>query len=414
MGEDTKIVPNEKNEIEERAMDASKVEEGEKIVHDHPVFKTVADGDIETMRNYFEVEGVSLELEDQHGMTPLMHASWKGKYDIAKYLIKQGADPNGGNHEHHYTCLHFAGLASKPDICSLLLEAGAKTHHTNSVNRTAAAMAAFVGNHDCVAVINNYVPKEDILYFTRKQPFEDKPKLSPELARPLHDLVMMMNTHPIRVAMKFRDNPKLLENITQVRKVLELMSDREFKNRYDVNEVMSLKYHVLHFIVKDIEKQLEKDKKQEVQAKTPFIERWIKWQLVGREEDGFPVYQENFLRQGIKEFPFPESQLFKMLVTNFSHCKNYGEGQTAAEYINGAFNGQRGFKDFENCDVCGQEGAAKKCSKCKSADYCDQTCQKYHWFVHKKYCPKLKEEMEKREAANKKLADENKETAEVK
>merc|ERR1719414_2393128 len=111
---------------------------------------------------------------------------------------------------------------------------------------------------------------------------------------------------------------------------------------------------------------------------------------------------------GIKEFPFPESQLFKMLVTNFSHCKNYGEGQTAAEYINGAFNGQKGFKDFENCDVCGQEGAAKKCSKCKSADYCDQTCQKYHWFVHKKYCQKLKLEMEKREEANKKLENENK------
>ena len=40
-----------------------------------------------------------------------------------------------------------------------------------------------------------------------------------------------------RVAFKFRDNPKLLENVTQVRKVLEQMSDREFKNRYDVNEV---------------------------------------------------------------------------------------------------------------------------------------------------------------------------------
>ena len=38
--------------------------------------------------------------------------------------------------------------------------------------------------------------------------------------------------------------------------------------------------------------------------------------------------------QGIKEFPFKESQLLKMLVTNFSHCKNYGEGVTAAEYIN--------------------------------------------------------------------------------
>ncbi len=30
-----------------------------------------------------------------------------------------------------------------------------------------------------------------------------------------------------------------------------------------------------------------------------------------------------------------------VLVTNFSHCKNYGDGQRAAEYINGAFNGQK-------------------------------------------------------------------------
>ena len=114
-------------------------------------------------------------------------------------------------------------------------------------------MAAFVGNHDCVAIINNYVPKEDVLYFTRKQPLEEKPKLPPELAKPLHDLVMMMNTNPVRleflnnifdeilkalfrVALKFRDNPLLLEKITEIRKVLELMSDREFKNRYDVNE----------------------------------------------------------------------------------------------------------------------------------------------------------------------------------
>ena len=137
---------------------------------------------------------------------------------------------------------------------------------------------------------------------------------------------------------------------------------------------------------------------KEPPAKSPFIDRWIKWQLMGREEDGYPVYQENFLRQGIKEFPFPESQLFKMLVTNFSHCKvnlkvyqsfkqkitfylqNYGEGQTAAEYINGAFNGQKGFKDHENCDTCGQEGAAKKCSNCKSGDYCDQV--RRLWYDH--------------------------------
>ena len=55
-----------------------------------------------------------------------------------------------------------------------------------------------------------------------------------------------------RVAMKFRDNPKLLENITQVRKVLELMSDREFKNRYDVNEVKIMNNKKLYFILQNI------------------------------------------------------------------------------------------------------------------------------------------------------------------
>jgi len=41
-----------------------------------------------------------------------------------------------------------------------------------------------------VAAINNYVPKESVYYFTRKQPFQDKPKLPIEMAKPLHQLVM--------------------------------------------------------------------------------------------------------------------------------------------------------------------------------------------------------------------------------
>ena len=60
------------------------------IIHDNPVFKKVEEGDLETIQNFFEVEGLSLEIEDQHGMTPLMHASWKGSIEVAKYLIKQG------------------------------------------------------------------------------------------------------------------------------------------------------------------------------------------------------------------------------------------------------------------------------------------------------------------------------------
>lgn len=251
-------------------------------------------------------------------------------------------------------------------------------------------MGAFVGNHECVAIINNFVPKEDVFYYTRKQPFEEKPKLPLEMAKPLHDLVMTMNSHPVKVAMVVKSHESLFNNLPTLVKILELMSEREFKNRRDVNEVLSLKYHMLYFICKDIMKQKVKDESSGDEKKVPFIDRWIKSMLVGRESDGFPVFQESFLRQGVKEFGFPESQLFKSLVANFHHCQNYGEGMSAAEYINQAFNGQRGFQDDENCDTCGDEKAQKKCSTCKSVQYCNQTCQKYHWFVHKKQCARLK------------------------
>ncbi len=242
------------------------------------------------------------------------------------------------------------------------------------------------GNHECVSIINNFVPKEDVYYFTRKQPFEETAKLPLALAKPIHNLVMSMNSHPVKVAMIIKSQEELLNNLPTVVKILELMSEREFKNRTDVNEVLSLKFHMLYYIVKDIMKQKSKDDSNEKEKKLPFIDRWIKSMLIGRESDGFAEYQENFLRQGVKEFAFPESQLFKSLVANFHHCKNYGEGLSAAEYINQAFNGQRGFRDNDNCSTCGDEDAQKKCSACKRVQYCDQTCQKFHWFVHKKYC----------------------------
>lgn len=57
----------------------------------------------------------------------------------------QGADVNSGKHEFGYTALHFAALSGNCELCHLLLMAGAKSQTTNSVGRTAAQMAAFVG-----------------------------------------------------------------------------------------------------------------------------------------------------------------------------------------------------------------------------------------------------------------------------
>ena len=65
-----------------------------------------------------------------------------------------------------------------------------------------------------------------------------------------------MNTHPVRIAMLLKEYPELLANLPKVSQIVELMSDREFKNRRDVNEVLSLKYHMIHYILKDIIKQV--------------------------------------------------------------------------------------------------------------------------------------------------------------
>ena len=77
---------------------------------------------------------------------------------------------------------------------------------------------------------------------------------------------------PVKIALVLKKFPEeLLNNLSTLCKILELMSEREFKNRRDVNEVMALKYHMLYYIVKDIKKQLEKETDEP--KKMPFIDR---------------------------------------------------------------------------------------------------------------------------------------------
>lgn len=104
----------------------------------------------------------------------------------------------------------------------MMLDAGAETDLVNSVGRTAAQMAAFVGEpstpvssnvrcvdlklfnlhsgqHDCVTVINNFFSRARLEYYTRPQGPETEPKLPPRLAGPLHKIIMTTNLNPVKV-----------------------------------------------------------------------------------------------------------------------------------------------------------------------------------------------------------------------
>jgi hypothetical protein len=38
------------------------------------------------------------------------------------------------------------------------------------------------------------------------------------------------------------------------------------------------------------------------------------------------------------------------------------------------------------CETCGKEPTTIICSKCKSAFYCSEECQKKHWKIHNEIC----------------------------
>ena len=67
-------------------------------VFKHPIFNVIsthADDDIEDLRKYLDLgpdhpdHVQDINLEDESGMSALMHAAWKGKEKSAKYLIQQ-------------------------------------------------------------------------------------------------------------------------------------------------------------------------------------------------------------------------------------------------------------------------------------------------------------------------------------
>lgn len=110
----------------------------------------------------------------------------------------------------------------------MMLDAGAETKQVNSVGRTAAQMAAFVGEtswdwlsgdcggvhvnlcslltgqHDCVTVINNFFSLAKLEFYTRPHGLEREPRLPPTLAGPLHRIIMTTNLNPVKVRLPHR------------------------------------------------------------------------------------------------------------------------------------------------------------------------------------------------------------------
>ncbi|XP_015114985.1 ankyrin repeat and MYND domain-containing protein 2 [Diachasma alloeum] len=364
------------------------------------IFTKITNNEAGELKSLLASSKIKIDFVDENGMSPLQHACYKGNKEIAQMLLDQGADVNACQHEHDYKALHFAALSGNADLCHLLLTHGAKINATNSVGRTAAQMAAFVGNHNCVATINNYIPKADIDYYVKPQGLQTEPMLPPHLADSFHRFIMQVNVHPVRVAITLQKCTGLLDHLPKVQKVLESLRQREMTRGADTNEIMAFKYHYLSCIINELLKlkkrqearkeKAEKDKapeasdKPSTKSQTDLVELFIKQLLKCNKNDALrPEYQEALLREIVREFPFRESTIFRQMIATLAGS----DPPSAVSVVSAAINGQRGFADLSQiCVTCGEEKTTKKCSKCRAVQYCDRECQRYHWFLHKKEC----------------------------
>uniref|UniRef100_G1S324 Ankyrin repeat and MYND domain containing 2 n=1 Tax=Nomascus leucogenys TaxID=61853 RepID=G1S324_NOMLE len=344
------------------------IKKGELTQEEKELLEVIGKGTVQEAGTLLSSKNVRVNCLDENGMTPLMHAAYKGKLDMCKLLLRHGADVNCHQHEHGYTALMFAALSGNKDITWVMLESGAETDVVNSVGRTAAQMAAFVGQHDCVTIINNFFPRERLDYYTKPQGLDKEPKLPPKLAGPLHKIITTTNLHPVKIVMLVNENPLLTEEaaLNKCYRVMDLICEKCMKQR-DMNEVLAMKMHYISCIFQKCINFLKDGENK--------LDTLIKSLLKGRASDGFPVYQEKIIRESIRKFPYCEATLLQQLVRSIAPVE-IGSDPTAFSVLTQAITGQVGFVDVEFCTTCGEKGASKRCSVCKMVIYCDQTCQK--------------------------------------
>lgn len=324
-------------------------------------------------------DGVNVDYADEDGMTPLQHAAYKGNMELCEMLLTHGADVNYSAHDSGYTPLMFAALSGKKDIVRVLLEHGACVGLVNSVQRTSAQMAAFIGQHEIVSLINNFFSPKDLEYYCQPQGLETEPKLPPALFPALYRYVINVNLNPVKLSFILRENIELINNADCVIRVLDLLCEKMMKQR-DTNEILAMKFCYLSYVLSQAAECQQKS------GDGPVLETWIKHLLKSSEIEEMPGNQDQLVCSMLKEFPYVESHLFQQIVRTITTS---AASASALRVLISCINGQH-FASAEDrsCSTCSELGG-KTCKNCKSVFYCNKECQKVHWFVHKKQCSSL-------------------------
>ena len=133
------VSPDEKSEIENKEPD---------------LFQAIEKDDADAIKALSD----KINVPDENGWTPLMHAAVKGSEDTVKLLITGGADVNAD--ADGITAMKIAIMFNRPENAQILADAGADIDATDEDGKTALDYAREKGRDEIVLLLEKVVAGE--------------------------------------------------------------------------------------------------------------------------------------------------------------------------------------------------------------------------------------------------------------
>ncbi|CAD6185916.1 unnamed protein product [Caenorhabditis auriculariae] len=172
----------ERQKVTKRLMSGLQIQQGEWNKELRESGKKKINRETETALGLLKKQKKRCPKRDPTGMSTLSAAVYRGNLAVARRCLDLGCGINDRTYDSGYTPLMFGALSGKTEICKFLMDNGARPYLTNSIGKTASELAAFIGHHECVSVINNHITIDDIESFLRPKGGNEEEKFPDELA----------------------------------------------------------------------------------------------------------------------------------------------------------------------------------------------------------------------------------------